>query len=372
LSFCIFAQRTVGQDKPIPIEGAPGQIRFDIVTCGKPLHAGVLCGSLAGNPAFELFDVIKGARVAKLTVPRVGDTYVDMNRDGSRAAFWSPMQDSDGKVSIWSLNDGKSVIKDWEPYPAKVKEKGGLALPILGWVYLLDEDKVLTFGGGGLDFWSMPDMKHLHRIESKVEDHGAGINYFAHRPTNFAITHDRNVFVRDAGPWGYEFFDSKTFKAVGMTASMRDHGAYANRWNLAIRPDGKEMAASFQLRTRKETSTRWARWSIPSGKLISLSAEPIKDKDFKLTGPICYWGEKHLLIFDGNRFGFSVMDLEKNTIVRTAKLAVTGRFATSIADDRLFFVTTGRDSTLGRVILPRSDLAGEPKEWKIQVDGTVN
>jgi hypothetical protein len=357
--------------KPLRLEATPISGTVDIVSCGKLLHTGVLYKSQNRTNLFEFFDVDKGARVANLTLPATEDRfYLDMDRDGKKAAFWNPMPDSSRKVSIYSLNDGKNIVKDWDPYPAKDKKQGAFEFPALAWVYLLDADRAMTFTRSRkIDFWSMPDMKLLHCIEPMVEDGSADIDYFAQRPRNFAISQDRRLFIRDAGPWGYEFFDTKTQKSIGMTASIREHGAYANKWSIAIRPDGKEMVASFHLRTPKDSSIRWARWSIPSGKLISISTEG--SKDWKQTGPMCYWSETHLLVFDSTRVGFSVIDLEKGTRVRTAELATRGHFATSIADDCLFFVTVGDASSLSRVVLPKKGLDGELKQWKIQLDGSV-
>jgi hypothetical protein len=240
----------------------------------------------------------------------------DVAPDGAAALT---VDSEDGRrVDVWDLGTGRPVA-GWRP--ALVREPGGE----LQYASLLSADRVLTLTRGGeLAVWSVPGAKAVYTARVPglgVPTRSPGRKYL------FALQGDV-VRVIEATT-GQLAGDLPADAAPPPTYTLPP-GPWA-RPPLAVRPDGKELAAL--LAQPAGTGPQVRRWDLTTAKLTDRS--PYPGPGVTPTTAVRYAGPDHLLVADTELFGLTSRAVEWR-YVRPAAV----RPAAS-ADGRYWYVADG-------------------------------
>lgn len=329
----------------------------------------------------DVFDLDKGARLTRLELPGVSPPdQIDLNPEGTRAAARTLNVEAgrlNRRVNVWSLPDGKEVVKDWEPYPAK---PGDFDRELV-WASLLSGDRVLTLTQRGqFDVWGLPEREPLYGVPKKDGTVSLQVNGFSHFPQNFALGPDRGMLAVFHAE-GFTLFETDKGKELGRTESLAAEGSFSNVWATAFSNDGKVLACLFTLNAPgAKRGTVLACWEVPSGKRLTLGR--VGDgTGGGYTGGLTWWGKDHVVLWNGNLTEGLLYDVKAGAAVRRCQRAGHGRFAATSPDGRLWFATGQAPlgpALLTAVDLPGADLRAHPaggadlnnlRRWTFSPDG---
>lgn len=306
----------------------------------------------------DVWDWQAGKRVSRITI---GDDpgLIQLSPTGTRLLVRERFPP---KLSLWSVNDAKQLVKDWDPFPKDPKQPFG-ARQELVWAYLLSDDRVLSIARSGQFFvWNLTTNQPVYSIPAPKNSRFLTENGFAKMPQDFALSPDRRILAVNNKD-GFDLFDTATGNLFGKTSSFAAEGSVGNTWSVAFNRAGNLLAFRHNLHVpggkQQECITVW---EIPSGKRKWHYPVPT---DFDTNGPIAFVGARHLMVFDGNVFKATLFGLDDGRYHRVLKTSgkAGDRFGVAVPDDRIWYVTRSVFNAPGFLVavnLPEADLAQNP------------
>jgi hypothetical protein len=167
--------------------------------------------SKEASEQFELFDVATMESIARMDLPAAN--YSPCPRDlGPDGKFFARGTILEGrKLSIWALGNPAPVVADWSF--AKPEKGEGTWAGYLSSFHLLENDRLLTFSGGGdIETWRIPEMESLWKVPAPQK-------FFLSSPISGVISPDRRrcaVFTGD----NFRIHDTETGKLICETAPV--------------------------------------------------------------------------------------------------------------------------------------------------------
>jgi hypothetical protein len=294
----------------------------------------------------------KDKRSARIELAKSGHG-IDLSPQGTR--FLS-IGDFPKGLTVWSLPNGQQLFKDWDPYPPQKKFVPNA--PDFMWANFIDENRLITFSRTGqFDIWDVNQRQLLATSPAQNQFFSLQQNFFARAPQNFALSHDRKK-VAIANGDGYDLFDTATAKKTGKTASVAADGKVGNVWGTAFSADGTQLACKHNL-FKGNQQEYLTIWDTATG---ARKGHFKMKQDFNLNGPLTWIGPRHVMLWDGNVFRGTIVNVTDGKHWRVCETAGPGnKFARTSPDGRIWYVAGqgfNAPCQLFAVDFPENDLAG--------------
>jgi hypothetical protein len=308
---------------------------------------------------FDLWNWKQPQRLARLEIPDQPGAFVALSPKGTRLLTHLAKQKG---VNIRSLPDGNLLKKEWRPF-ADQPDPGfaGVDRADIAWAAFLDEENLLTITyNGRFGVWNANFDKPKYTVEKRRDIPAMMSNVFSRGPQNMALSDDRKTLALANGD-GFELFDASTGKLLRTTESMKAMGRVGNVWGVAFNRDGTLLATTQNISIKAEPAKEHLTiWNVADGKRTS---HFLLENHVKTKGPLTWFGDKHLVIWDGNIFQGAVFSLGDGRYHRVIEKGNGDRFARQHPGNRLWYASAlafGADAELFAVDFPFEELQKNP------------
>jgi WD40 repeat protein len=287
------------------------------------------------------YDVQTRRRTALLDLGKdLSAGYVDVSLDAGRVARIHSVPGQGSALNVWSLPDGKLLAEKWNPYPREKDPRRALEnlTRELIWCAFLDRDRLLTVARNGqYDLWNVAERNGIYTVPAAPgRPRILEYDFFAHRPKNFALSHDRKTLAL-SNKNGFDLIDTATGRLLRSTPPLNVKGRPGNEWSLAFSPDGAQLAAKLNLFEADNRQHEYVLvWDVATGRQKALW--PV-EQNFNANGPIVWWGARHVVLNNGIRTEGHVFSLADGRFRSVVQRSGFGKLAGNSPDGQLWCAT---------------------------------
>ncbi|HZZ80247.1 MAG TPA: hypothetical protein VFE62_17165 [Gemmataceae bacterium] len=340
------------------IDGKASMVK-DIVFAPQAQGIGVMYweSGVQFKKYFDYWDYKTPKRLARIDLGNEGQGMC-LSPKGTRFLLY---RNFPAGLSIWSLPDGQQIIKDWNPYARPPGQPFKANAPELTWAWYLDEERMLTLSRNGqFDVWNMAQRQVVASNPAPQKSTFLTASGFSRAPQNFALSPDCRYLALANGD-GFDIFEAATARKISLTETFALQGRVGTAWSACFSRDGAMLASYLNLQINGKSEEHLAVWDTATGK---------KRHQFKiigrpdLAGPMCWIGQRHLMMFDGNVFKGAIFSLADGKLHRYCQGVNPGdHFARQGPDDRIWYQSGTGINVQAQILavdLPDNVLIQEP------------